>query len=245
MAISEGSRSRTLQRRCSEWATRLIEEHHPDPYSKLMELLSEFNEQHCMPPKDKSFIIDTVYKSLRNAGRKSGNEQTLSSQTLERLSEWFHVDEQVNGMHWSGKKVRIDAILTPKDTSEWKSASPHLGIEFKNFNKFNPSFDIRDYTRWWAQSHDYAESCFDGYGHVYVFTYQCMTRFRQHFSHEAVLIAQRLLGQVGVGELCLGRGGFPSRQSLQFSLQGHTVWCEVEGIKCGKQWSMERKFGSR
>lgn len=245
MPITTGSRSRTLQRRGREWAAKLIEDHHPNPYSELMETLSDFNKKHCVPPKENSVLVDIAYRCLRDAGRMSGNERSLSNKTLERLSEWFHIDEQVKGTHWSGKKVRIDAIVTPKDASEWKSDSAHLGIEFKDFSNFRQSFDTRDYTRWWAQAHDYAESCFDGYGHVYVFTYQCMTRFREHFNHETSLIVQRLLGQIGVGELSLSMGGYPARQSLQFSLQGHTVWCEADGVKCGKQWSMERKFGSR
>lgn len=176
-----------------------------------------------------------------------GDEKAISSEVLHRLSKHFWIQEQVPGRHWSGRRMIIDAIVKPLDDSEWKTKSPSLGIEFKNFRGFSHSFDMKDYTRWWAQCHDYAETDFDGHGYIFVFSYNGFSHYRERLSnHTSAALAIRFWGQLGVGELEPGVDGWPKEESLIFRLQDHKIWSEAVGV-CGgaRSWSMKRKFGSR
>lgn len=42
------------------------------------------------------------------------SEQTFKESVLEKLSRNFHVFEEVKGQHFSGKRLRIDAVVTEK-----------------------------------------------------------------------------------------------------------------------------------
>lgn len=172
-------------------------------------------------------------------------ESQVASDVLRRLAPHFHIHEQVVGRHWSGRRMVIDAIVVPKDDSLWKTKAPRLGIEFKNFHKFEESFDTKDYTKWWAQCHDYAETDFEGHGYVYVFAYNGFSHYRAAVGDGWHNQAVRIFGQLGVGELAQSHDGWPAQQSLIFTLKGHPMWSEARGVVDGKNWSMERKFGSR
>lgn len=246
MPIKAGYRSKVLLRKGNEWARTLVAQHHPSPFEALHQRLSDFNMKHCDPPANHLSISQLVHRCLDYAGKSAGRESDVAGETLERLSPHFHIKQEVEGRHFSGKSVRIDAIVTPKASSEWKNDSVHLGIEFKDFNNFGTSFDTKDYTRWWAQSFDYAQSSFDGYGFVYVFPYNCMARFASNVGKEVAMFFSKFLGQVGIGELRPATQAFRGKRSLEFVMHwDHTIWCESRGVKEGRYWSMKRKFGSR
>lgn len=210
-----------------------------DVLESLLERLKEFNQRFCDPPKDRGDIYQIAYRCMRTASKEMGDESDVKRGVLERLSPHFDIYEEVWGTHWSGKRIRIDAILSPKDSSQWKTPSAKLGVEFKNFRSFDPTLSMKDYTKWWSQCHDYAETEFDGHGYVPVFSYNGFTHYRQRAgSDSAAAFAVRFWGRLGVGEL--------QPDDLTFVINGtNKIWSLRRGVLDGRRISMERKFGSR
>lgn len=225
-----------------EIAESLMADDSLDVLGALMEKLCEYNEEHCSPPKSKGDVYQIAYRCMREAAKRIGDEGGVRDRVLKALSPHFHIHREVTGTHWSGKRIRIDAIVVPKDDSAWKTREPRLGIEFKNFNGFSPSLDMKDYTRWWSQCHDYAETDFDEHGYVYVFSYNGFSHYQKRASHPSTAaMAVRFWGRLGVGELSPD-----SRRGLTFTIQTSKVWSEANGPEqAAKTWEMKRKFGSR
>jgi hypothetical protein len=245
--IKEGSRYQALYEEGKRVAVDIIRDDSVDAFVEVMAALTRFNEQHCSPPKLVGDIYELAHRCIKEASKSLGDERAISKAVLGRLSKHFEIYEQVRGTHWSGRRIIIDAIVKPRDDSEWKTKSPSLGIEFKNFRGFRRSFDMKDYTRWWAQCHDYAETDFDGHGYVFVFSYNGFSHYRTRLKDStSAALAVRFWGQLGVGELEPTRDTYRNRDNLVFTLQSHKIWSELNG-PCGgaKHWSMNRKFGSR
>ena len=64
-------------------------------------------------------------------------ENEFSENWLEKLSVFFLIEKQVSGIHLTGKRMRIDAIITPKDKNNWKNKDIAFGIEFKSPTKID------------------------------------------------------------------------------------------------------------
>lgn len=239
MNTNIGSRSESLFREGVAYAEELMENDCVSLLESLLEWLVRFNEENCDPPKGRGEIYQIAYKCMAAAAKRKGDEGNVKRRVLDSLSSHFVVHEEVWGQHWSGKRMRIDAILIPKDDSGWKTKSPRLGVEFKNFRSFDPSFSIKDYTKWWAQCHDYAETSFDGHGYVPVFSYNGFTHYRQRIGNDSTAaFAIRFWGRLGVGEL--------QPDDLTFVMNGtNKIWSMSRGVIDGSRISMERKFGSR
>lgn len=213
---------------------------------QIVDLLDAMNRDQCVPPKHRGELYEVAYRCCKSAARELGQEKDISAKVLDRLARHFKIEEQVQGMHWTGRRLTIDAIVTPLDDSGWKTKSPSLGIEFKNFRAFNPSIDMKDYTKWWGQCHDYAETDFDGHGYIFVFSYNGFSHYRQRGSSSLAALAVRFWGRLGVGELAPAFDGYPRKEGLMFSMSGCKVWSEITGPRDGaKNWNMKRKFGSR
>lgn len=247
--IAEGSRYSSLYAEGRRIAKSIMQcdSSSGDAVGQVVELLQKMNHEQCNPPKLDGDIWEIAYRCCKEAARDLGDERSISRSVLDRLSKHFEIHEQVTGTHWSGRRITIDAIVRPLDDSGWKTKSPSLGIEFKNFRGFSASFDMKDYTKWWAQCHDYAETDFDGHGYIFVFSYNGFSHYRKRLSNPtAASLAVRFWGQLGVGELEPTTDGYPRRESLVFTLQSHKVWSEAGG-PCGgaRNWNMKRKFGSR
>lgn len=60
--------------------------------------------------------------SRRLALTEFSDEAELIREVLTRLAPSFHVDREVWDTHCGGKRLRIDAILRPRDTEGWKDA---------------------------------------------------------------------------------------------------------------------------
>lgn len=238
-AVEPGNRNTALYREGVSLAAQLMETDSQDILEAVLEHLKAFNEQQCDPPKDRLDVYEVAYRCIKEAAKRKGDESDLKRDVLKRLSVHFHVHEEVPGTHWTGKRVRIDAIVIPKDDSAWKTKSPRLGIEFKNFRGFCPSFNIKDYSRWWAQCHDYSETNFDGHGYVQVFSYNGFSHYEARIKNPtAAAFAIRFWGRLGVGEL--------RPDDLMFVINGtNKIWSESRGVIDGARISMERKFGSR
>jgi len=245
--ISEGSRSTELFREGVRAASEAMQDDSLDAFVFVIGRLRAANAARCSPPKSDGDLVDLAYRCCKAAAKAAGDERDVKASVLTRLSPHFHVFEEVPGTHWSGRRLRIDAIIKPKDDSAWKTKSPSIGLEFKNFRAFSPSIDMKDYTKWWSQCHDYAETNFDGHGYVYVFSYNGFSHYRARSSGgSAAAFAERFWGRLGVGELEPTFDGYPRRPSLMLRINGtNKIWSEVAGVKDGQRMSMERKFGSR
>ena len=73
---------------------------------------------------------------------------------LKQLTNDFYI-KQVYRTHFSGVRLRIDAVLKPKDTSQSKNPDVCLGIEFKLEEKLK---DTKDKIVWIKQCIDYANT---------------------------------------------------------------------------------------
>lgn len=237
--ILPGSRNTTLFNEGVRVAVALLETDGSDVLEGVLDHLKKLNEQACDPPKERTEIYDIAYRCMKEASKRKGAESDIKRSVLSRLSSHFRVFEEVWGTHWSGKRMRIDAILTPLDDSMWKTKSPRLGVEFKNFRAFSGGFDLKDYSKWWGQCHDYAETNFDGHGYVPVFSYNGFSHYAARLKNEvASAFAVRFWGRLGVGEL--------RPEELMFVMNGsNKIWSERRGVIDGSRISMERKFGSR
>lgn len=239
MTTEIGFRSESLFNEGVAVALDLMESDAAYVLERLLEWLRDFNEQNCSPPKSQHELYDIAYRCVKAAAKRKGDESDVRQRVLDALSLYFVIHEEVWGNHWSGKRVRIDAILIPRDDSGWKTKSPRLGVEFKNFRSFDPSFSIKDYTKWWSQCHDYAETNFDGHGYVPVFSYNGFSHYRQRVGNDSTAaFAIRFWGRLGVGEL--------TPDDYIFVMNGtNKIWSMSRGVIDGSRISVERKFGSR
>jgi len=157
-------------------------------------------------------------------------ERDVSEKIIDKLGVFFDIQTEVRGTHFSGKDVRIDAMLTPKDSLGWKTKSP-IGLEIKRGYQ-----GVGEVTKQISQAVDYANSYFPGFGRVYVFCYPDPEKSQWG---EFRCFYERLVGQLGVGFLS------DSGDGLRLTLKGHLIWSESIGSYEAKRWSMERKFGSK
>jgi hypothetical protein len=167
-------------------------------------------------------------------------EAELSSWVLAQLEPTFAITEQVVGRHWSGRRLRIDAVLRPRDPEPWKDVAPAFGVEFKLADE--RSFDTRNFTGWAAQAVAYAQTEWNDFGRLAVFA--CPSPLRllcgSSWGEGAAGLMEHLLGQFGVGELTLVKP-----HGLILLLQGHRMWSVGEGVREATRWSLRPKTGTR
>jgi len=161
-------------------------------------------------------------------------ESVIAENVCKRLDRHFHVRREVPGRHWSGAKLRIDAIITPRDATGWKRPDVAFGVEFKAPGKYR---SMKDMTSVVAQCADYAQTEWDGVGYVYIFLY----RFHDSFDPKCIRCLTRLTSRFFVGALA------PSRwRGLGLLHAGdHWVWTEQDGPVLGKTSLMLPSWGSR
>lgn len=162
------------------------------------------------------------------------NEADLAERVLTLLDQHFLIDTEVVGRHCSGRRLRIDAILRPRDPGPWKDDEPAFGVEFKLVHQ--KSFDTRDFSAWARQACDYTHVEWQGYGRLMVFA--CPSPIIDLGGTDAWLMAH-LLGQFGVGELA------PREQDgWAIMLHGdHVLWSERRGAAAAQRWSLRPKVG--
>jgi hypothetical protein len=157
---------------------------------------------------------------------------------LPKLQRHFHIDREIRGRHFSGKRMRIDAMIKPIETNDWKNHSVAFGVEFKS-QKIVDEAAMGDMSRWLAQSVDYANTEWDGYGFVFVLVAGGISVQDRRKAEWAQLC--RLSAQLGVGEL---KEDKYDGMSIIFSGE-HCAWSEVRGPVVAKTNPFIRKFGSR
>ena len=163
-------------------------------------------------------------------------EKIYAANVLKQLTNDFYVDEQVYGTHFSGARLRIDAVLKPKDTSKWKNPDVCFGIEFKLEEKLK---DTKDKTLWIKQCIDYANTKWDGYGYIYVFSCPSIFDKLEYTVQDKSWLWNRILSNLGVGRLDNHKN-----YGWTFFLQDtHRIWSQKGGVASGKNWTLKRKFG--
>jgi hypothetical protein len=167
-----------------------------------------------------------------------GSEREMAVRVLERLAPWFHIQREVTGRHCSGRVLRIDAIIRPRDQRMWKDPEVAFGVEFKV-----PDGSLNSYTGWIAQAADYTHVDWPGHGRLIVLTCPGAAAWLDSWidpDAREVMIAKRLTGQLGVGELVL-RWAY----GLTVLVNGEHVWSERHGLSKGKTWGLKPKSGNR
>ncbi|MET8384284.1 hypothetical protein ABZV14_14915 [Streptosporangium canum] len=169
-------------------------------------------------------------------------ERELADRVLERLEPWFVVRREVYGTHCFGARLRIDAMLRPRDAHAWRNPDVAFGVEFKVPRLAD---GLKTYAKWVAQAVDYTYVDWDGYGRRIVLTcpgvIAAMGGYQGTRDGDGdLLVAKRLMGQLGVGELVL-RWGY----GLTVLVNDGRVWSERGGVGCGKHWNLNIRSGSR
>ena len=70
--------------------------------------------------------VSSVNRPLLPKPGEFPNEKALAAFVFGVLDQWFHIEEQVQGMYWTGEQTRIDAVLVPRNPTGWHDAAPGL-----------------------------------------------------------------------------------------------------------------------
>jgi hypothetical protein len=168
-------------------------------------------------------------------GNTFASEADLAEWVYRELGPYFIVHRQVEGTYCSGRRrMRIDAVLRPRDTTGWTDQEPAFGVEFKNPAA---STGTKSYTKWAAQAVDYTHTDWDGYGRLLIATCPPVSEgVLGGVNAEWLLV--RILGQLNVGEL-----GISPSQGWTLRVSGNRVWSQRSGPR--RKWSIKPKQGSR
>ncbi len=169
------------------------------------------------------------------------SEEAYKQQAFEILQDHFEIHKEISGQHFSGKWLKIDAIVIPKVKTDWKNNNVALGIEFKDELRLRG--DTTNYTKWLAQCVDYASTSWNRFGYIYIFTCPGLIEGIHNTATVGDIagLVPRIMSHLGIGEL-----RFDERYGLTFFLQqSHRIWSQSNGVESGEFWSMEREFGSR
>jgi hypothetical protein len=123
---------------------------------------------------------------------------------LRELRPHFKIRTEIRGTNWQGRRLRLDAVLRPRDLTGWHDPAPVIGVEFKR----GGGGGVGDLTRVIAQCVDYSMTMWDGYGRLSIFACGASS-FIDDASAEFQGFILRLLGRFGIGFLSLdGRYGW-------------------------------------
>lgn len=189
------------------------------------------------------------YIRFADSGEISRTESELAESSLEVLSRTFYVEQEVWGTHWTGKRLRLDAVLRPRVPTGWRDgAETAFGIEFKS-GSYTRASGLHQAA---AQAADYANSTWGDYGPLTVFL--CPSPAESIVHHQArgkivrlselpeAVQVSRILWQLGVGGLSR-----IDQYGWTFIVEGgRALWSETMGISSKEQTpSFVRRFGNR
>jgi hypothetical protein len=168
------------------------------------------------------------------------DEDDLTEYALNSLSPYFNIHTQVKGV-FNGKNMRIDAVVTPVDTSLWKNKDIALGIEFKSCHLAQ----TKDLTGTVGQLVDYSLTEWDQFGQVPIFTCPGFSHRRtarnDDFTSGFNYAFGRLMKEFNIGELLLHHF-----YGWSFVMaDSHDMWTQHTGVSEGKNWCLARKYGNR
>jgi len=165
------------------------------------------------------------------------SEKEYKSKIITDLKRDFVVKEEYWGTHFSGQKVRIDAVFRPKNTDLWMNKKIVFGLEFKSPAKLKQLGKQLAFTK---QAIDYSNTIFDKLGYIPVLICPRID-FDTTYSHDkAPYFMRKLLNQFNVGELDYTHRGL----SILFS-DSEFIYTSTEGVKKGKSSRLITNFGSK
>jgi len=167
--------------------------------------------------------------------RRSLNEELFTKIILGILEPFFKIETEVWGTHFSGKKVKIDAILRPKNNSDWRNKDLVIGLEIKNPLLWETN-NRRD-TDVLAQCVDYSMSSFKDVNDMIVLVCPLPHKIKGD-----KLI--RFISRYNVGHL-----GFNSKDGICFYYGGQPFWIEKrekgQAVGVLTKSLLRQKFGNR
>lgn len=145
-----------------------------------------------------------------------------------------------------GNRCRIDAVITPKDYTDWANKSLSFGVEFKHFSDgtHDPGdkhASLNYYSKQFKQIIDYSYTEFNGFGRIPILI--CPPLFGNISGKEytsSLQLIKNCMGQCNIGELSIcPRNGL----SIYFNTF-HRIWSERWGVSVGKVQKFLIKTGS-
>lgn len=166
----------------------------------------------------------------------SMTEKQFSTKVLTRLDPHFEVlAKEFYGTYKERKgKARIDAIIKPRDITNWKRKDVVFGIEFKSPDTMR---GIGSATKVIVQAYSYGEAMFQEYGNIPVII--CPS-IKGGLSDEQYALAARVLGKFNILEL-------KNTKTYGYSIWhngSHVIWSEKYGVKDGKRMNFIRQRGN-
>lgn len=178
-----------------------------------------FNKRHHM-------IIESEYKKY----------------ILERADPHFYIQKEHHGFLF-GNKCRIDAIIKPRDISQWANKAIAFAVEFKHFvTPDDHSHSLNYYSKQFKQIIDYSYAEWKDYGRLPVLI--CPPLFNKYHYTErysgAIQLIKNCMGQCNVGELT----DHPKNGLSIYFNTHHRIWSERWGVSVGKEAQFRIKTGS-
>jgi hypothetical protein len=164
------------------------------------------------------------------------SEKNFTEAWLKELSEFFFIQEQVTGIHLSGKKMIIDAIISPKNKDEWKNKNIAFGVEFKSPTKNDRLHNQMDFMK---QCVDYSYTNFTNYGFIPILSCPRFEIDSTYSDIKSLIALRHFLNTFQVGELDNTYRGL----SIIFA-DIHFIW-EDGKVSLGKSWGFKKNFGCR
>lgn len=159
-------------------------------------------------------------------------EPEIKRAVLAALAPYFRIRGEVWGVHVTGQRVGIDAVLQPNDPESWRSDGLAFGIEFKGTGgargRGQGSVDAL------AQCVDYSCSRFPDVEKMLVFLCPVPMSLRKEDR------LWRFAGRYNVGSVDFRNGEIVLRWCLQ------DVWSESRGLTpLGRRAEFAQRFGNR
>jgi hypothetical protein len=159
------------------------------------------------------------------------------------IEKYFHIDREVWGTHLSGAKLRIDAVIRPKDTSEWANKDISFGVEFKSPSMLKTLGSQLAFSK---QCIDYTFTKFQNYGFLPILMFPKLTvdafiteRCAQGYRH---IFNQYLVGEMDYYEHYCTE--YKNKVLCIKMADTHCIW--ANGIVYeGKRNKLIPKFGSK
>lgn len=170
-----------------------------------------------------------LYKKWDTRKREVWDEAEYRRLVMKELEAHFTIKEEVSGKHFSGTRLRIDAVITPKETDGWKNPQVALGLEFKEPTNIKGK---HYFTYWAKQALDYAHTNWTGFGYLPILLGPNADElFKSDLGD--------LLGAYKIGRVSITNG-------VQFFISTKKVWCQTYGVQdYGKVSPLIPKFGAR
>jgi hypothetical protein len=167
------------------------------------------------------------------------DENGFKSWILNKLKEDFYIKQEVWGTHIEGGKLRIDALIKPKDTSEWANKDIVFGLEFKSPSRL---IKLGDQCHYVKQAIDYSYTKFDKHGYVPILICPRIEFDESYSRKDDANLVRHLLCKFNVGELDYQERGH--HHGLGIKMASKYIWSSTT-MGDGKTRLFKKNFGSK